>query len=465
MNKLKNTSVVILGAMLLSILPAKAQYNNLMFYNNYFKTTASFDIPTALGTDIKRFSLDIAPLQFYAGNTAFSAQDLYDVYYAASDTTLGPETQVGYLLQKVSENTKARNRIYAGINAYPLNFAFKIHKGGNELLTFGLFSKVVGGANFSYGGQIFDIIRSGNGAYAGENINLGNFGINSQVYQEIGFGAAFPVISLADLVELRAGFRIKQLVGIAAIQTAKSDILLYTQEEGKELVFEADYMVNTAFPPQEITPSLIMEGIGRGIGIDAGLSGKVLNKFDVSISMADIGGIRYANNDYIRNYRANESYTWRGLNIDFDSLESALSLGIDTVIGDFELIETDDDFRMPIATRLVLNGSFGLGQMSKKNMTFYRHNFYFTYIQGFTDVPGNSTIPFVNGAYSFNLANILTVGSNIGYGGSYGFNMGAFVGLNLAVVRMGFGTNSLFGALAPSLSRGVDFSFNLAIAF
>ena len=447
--------------------PSMAQYNNQLFYNNYFKTTASFNMPSELGTDIKRFSLDLPSFQFYAGNTAFSAQDMYDVYYVASaDSTKYDEiTKAGYILNKIAGNTRERNYIYAGTNVYPLNLAFKVHRKGNELATFGLSTRVVGGGNVLYGGQIFELAKNGNGAFAGEEINLGNFGMNAQAYYEIGFGAAFPIVKIGELVDLRGGFKVKQLIGLSAIQTVQSDVLLNTHPEGRELDFTMDYRVNIAAPldeGQEIT-SILNSGLGRGLGFDAGVSGKILDRFRVSLAVNDIGGIRYSGQ--VRNYSTSENYNWKGLNIDFDSLESALELGLDTFLQEFDLTETNESFRTPLATRLVLNGTFGLGQMSKKGMTFYRHNFHLTYIQGFTNVPGNSTIPFINAAYAFNLANMLTVGANLGYGGSYGFNMGTFLSANLAVVRIGIGTNSLLGLLAPSLSRGADLSLNMAIAF
>lgn len=447
---------------------ASAQYNNTMMYNSYFKGISSFDQPSELGTDIKRFAVTLPSFQGYAGNTAFSAQDFYNYYQIGTAETWNGDSlssldKAAYILGSAAGNTRDRNYVYGGLNAYPLMVSLKVNKKGKELATFSLSSRVIGGANFFYGGRPIDFFWQGNGAWSGEDVNIGNLGINAHAYYELGFAAAVPLVNVGELVDLRLGFRVKQLVGLSAIQTERSDILMYTDPEGKELNFDFDYKINMVIPDED-NPLSFGNNNGRGIGIDAGVSGTILERFKASLALNDIGGIRYSS-DQVSNLTLDKTYDWRGLYIKFDSLENAFDMEPDSFLNEFEFSETGESFRMPLATRLVFNASAGIGSMEKKGMQFHRHNFYLTYIQGFTNVPGNSTLPFINGAYAFNLANVLTVGSNFGYGGLYGANLGAFVSANLAVVRLGLGTNSLLGLVVPSASRGVDFSFNMAIAF
>lgn len=458
---MKSRTLVLL--LLLTGFSATAQYNSQLLYNTHFGAPRSFDVPSELGTDIKTFDVTLpTSMHLYFGNTSFSAQNIYNIATVAQDG--GDEGLLAaYALQQVSENMRDVNYINAGVNSYPLMISYKARKDGKELATFSFSTRIVGGASFFFGRGPFDLIYQGNGAFAGEDKEIGNIGLNLNAYYELGLGAAFPIITLGELVDLRGGFRVKLLNGLGAVYTPRSSITINTAPDGSEVNLQMDYLVNVAGVNNDDFDPNSQSVNGRGLGIDIGVTGRIMEKFKVSLAINDIGGINY--NQNVTNWEAQGNFNWSGLSVDFDSLETALDIEPDTFLNDFNFQQSKNAFRMPIGTRLVFNASAGFNAKEKKDVEFYRHNVYLTYIQGFNRMPGNTTVPFVNAAYAANFGNILTLGTNVGYGGLYGFNMGTFMSLNLWVVRLGIGTNSLLGLVVPSQARGLDLCLNASIAF
>lgn len=479
---------ILLFAFLFIGIMAKAQFGVQYIHSPYFKTTGSYELPSQLGTDFKHASINLIGQQFYFGNSAISANSLYN--YQA--WLLRPEDfmQEGqsegqfntYAAINIANDfigTRSSQSFIAGMRTYsPLSVAFKLKTKVDgeriELATFSIRNNVRVASNFTVGNGIFKLIRDGNGPYVGETINLGGYYPNFHAYSEWVIGAAIPVIDL-DFVKIRGGFNAKLLTGIAAIYTERSDIEMTTSPDARSIVFDVDYKINLSavglsvgdtsldFNGNGIGPRVVTDGAGNGIGIDFGFTGEITDALKVSVALNDIGSIKYEEN--VVNYSGEGEIIYDGLLVDFFSLEDGFQINTDTVIEVFEPNRTRSDFNVPLPTRLVLNGQYGMNKTEKNGKEYFKHTFHLTYIQGFNRAAGNTRYPFINVAYHYQLGNFLNLGVNTGYGALYGTNIGAHIGLRGGPFRLGIGSNTTLGFLAPSAAKGADFYFNMGFAF
>lgn len=484
LSKMKRFLILAIG--LLSVLSLKAQYGNQFQYNAFFKTAGAFDYPSEVGTDIRKFSVNLFGANMYLGN---SIADINWMYNVATNIETGTIDGQSYpvlrnddgstyllphvVLSHIVNETPSSNFLTGGAKIYPpLSIAYKVKAGEEkeEIATFSFNHSLRVGTSYHFGKDLFSFLYNGNGSFGAEPVNLIDFKLGFHAYSEWAVGAAFPVVELGNGLKVRAGFNLKYLVGYAAFDTRRANLNL-VNDNGDVWTFNADYLFNLAVPPvafdstsSEIDPvSYGRNGIGQGIGIDFGASVQIFDNLKAYGSINDLGSVRYGG-DGVRNIKGSESLTFDGVRVNVYSLDS-FSFNADTLLGRFLPEVSSLDFNMPIATRLTLGAEFGLNeQETKKGDTYFKHNFHFTYIQGFNKAPGNSTRPFVNVAYSYRLKNILSVGANTGYGGIYGFNFGGFVGFRGGPFRFGLASNAVFAPLVPQLSKGIDFSINMAFA-
>ncbi|MGB0428894.1 MAG: DUF5723 family protein [Bacteroidia bacterium] len=478
--------LIIIIILLNGVFIANAQYGNQYQYNAFFKTPGAFDYPSELGTDFRTFSVNLIGVNFYLGNSLADVNWLYNVATKV-ETAKIDETSVPVLknsdgsmyllphvvLDHLVNNTPETNFLVGGLNVYPpLSLAYKVKTGEDkkELVTFAFNHRLKVGTSAYLGKDLFNVLYNGNASFGADPANLVDFNLGMHAYSEWALGMAFPVMQLNNNMSIRAGMNLKYLIGYAAFDTRNATLSLANQGEGDVWDFNLDYLFNLAVPgavtdsTQEFDAvSFGRRGIGRGMGIDFGVSVQILENLKATAAVNDIGSIRYGNGNVI-NISGNGNVAFDGVKVNVFGLDS-IQFNYDTLLSKFEPVITNNDFSVNIPTRLTLSGEYGINeQETNKGKVYYKHNIHFTYIQGFNRAVGNSTRPFINVGYSYRMGNFLSAGLNSGYGGIYGVNIGGFVGLRGGPFRISFASNALLGAFTPQLAKGMDFTINMALA-
>lgn len=471
--------LVIAGLFAMSFMQAAwAQYGNQYQYNSFFKTTGSFEYPSELGTDIRTFSVNLFGASTYLGNSVADVNWLYNFANQSGsaladgsnyvDGPNGEQYSIPHVfLDHIVNQTPETNYILGGATIYPpLAVAFKVKTGEEkrEIVTFSFNHRVKTATSYYFGKNLFRLLYNGNETFGGERVNLTDINLGVHAYREIGFGAAFPMIDIKGTMGLRGGFNLKYLTGYGGFKTTNADVFFQSSEDGTRWTFDGDYRINAAYPdPDNITGATVRSGIGSGIGIDVGASLQIFENLKAYASINDIGGISYGS-DNSTNFSSSGTIIYEGVRVNVFSADD-ITVNYDTLLSKFDPVETNEGFNISLPTRIVLGGEFGLiGKESKKGVKYFKHNVHFTYIQGLNRSPGNSVRPFINGGYSYRAGNAVSMGVNTGYGGIYGFNLGAFVALRGGPVRFAIGSNAFLSGFVPNLAKGFDFSMNLGIA-
>ena len=467
---IKQLSLIALLSMLSS--GVFAQYANQYLYTGLSSNMGAYEVPSLLGEDIRTLEVRLLGIRPFFGTSVTNVNSVYN--YATFEPSAGQDSSylVRSILTDFLKNSPDNNFVSAGVSVFaPLSVTFKVKTGEDkkELATFSFNHRVRVASSLHFGKGLAQLAWEGNREYLGETINLADYYINAHAWAEFGVGAAFPIMDLNDMISLRGGFNVKYLNGFGALYTERSELNFTTASDARYVDLGLDYRINAALPfdPLDSTedggnvdPTV---RLGTGLGFDFGVTAKILDNIKASIAFNDIGGIGYSNGVY--NYYGDTTVRFEGVDVDLFNIDESFEFDPDTLLDLIEPTQSNNSFRMPLPTRMVLHGSMGLQEKeTKKGMKYYSHNVYFTYIQGFNRSPGNSLRPFLNAGYTYDLKHFLTVGGNLGWGGVYGANIGMHLSLRGGPLRFGIGSNSALGLLIPTSAQGTDFWMNLSIA-
>ena len=238
--------------------------------------------------------------------------------------------------------------------------------------------------NFSFPKEYFafilkgniDSTRIGNGIFDGQ-------GLNATVYQEasIGFNRQFSRY-------FRVGVRIKAIMGIANINTAKSQTKIYTTNstdvESSSLPMtitsESNMLVNSSIPLVDVTnntsnvPSSIslQKGItmqdvlkitkNLGWGLDFGLMKDWNSELTLYGSVIDLGFIRWKNN--VQNYAlTSNKFNYNGFpfsNLNLNDLSSVSDSLLNQFKNGFKAKNTQNTYRTSLNTKIFFGGNYKL---------------------------------------------------------------------------------------------------------
>lgn len=444
----------------------QAQINPSVLYSTHLKTASSRYIPSRIGADVDRAELSLLILPFggsnyfNASNNAFGGTDLID--FGTKDT---------YTVQDIEElvdKAKGLNNFAYTAQLQPLGVTWWMKKDGEKL---GAFQFNIN-ANIHFNAQINDtLIRTifeGNSQFAGQTVNIGNMRANALGYVEYGLGYSMP-LKMLDIqafgkkVLLTPAIRVKALAGFAGASTDRSQIAMTTEQDGDYIDFEYNYRFNVAGIDQndEFAPGFN----GMGGAVDLGLNADFGSNYSVSISAIDIGKINFNKNT--RNYSNSGISRYDGINIDIVDLandgETDLSFS-DELDDIFDPQETNEDFSMNPGTQLILHFEYRRRrlQLPSSGVTWYKHNFAFTYIQGFERQLHVTDRPQLGMAYTLNCKNKFNVGLNAMFLGNQKVGtLGAFISANAGPVKLGIGFDHLLGPIGS----GGGFSYNLLWSF
>jgi hypothetical protein len=228
----------------------------------------------------------------------------------------------------------------------------------------------------------------------GRTYDLSDGGIDLLEYTEFGLN-----ISRRFGDQLQVGIRPKLLYGLATISTISNNSSFYTSAD--EWVLSANYEARIAatgvtipvdedglidFDQDFEFDSTILSPTGykkilssnRGFGIDFGVHYKPIERLQLSLSVLDLGYIKWVENTHIAS--VNGTFTYTGLEVSLDSTDIDLEGGVlDSLKENLNLTGTDEAFKtklnpkLLVGARYFLTPGFDIGVLS-------RTEFYRTYI-------------------------------------------------------------------------------------
>jgi hypothetical protein len=230
-------------------------------------------------------------------------------------------------------------------------------------------------------------------------------------------------------IKMRVGANLKYLKAFSGMYIPETSATMETASEGRYISLQnLNYQVDVATLDDEN----LFTGKGFAMDLSASMS---FGSITASVAVLDIGSLSFDKNTH--------SY---GGGVELDSLFlSDLNSNVDS----------GKIFTMGMPTRLVVHL-----EKNVLNGDYIKHGMYLTYIQGFNNIAGATTKPYIAAGYSYSLKNIINVGPTVNYGGYAGFGLGMFLSTKIGPLRMGAGTNAgLSYLLMPGSTKSVDFSF------
>jgi len=235
---------------------------------------------------------------------------------------------------------------------------------------------------------------------------------------------------------------------------------LNTALDGSSVTATYDYKINTAGDP--FKNFSYTQNNGSGFGIDLGLALFVGKKLEFNMSLLDIGSVSY--NANTTSYSKSGTYVYEGAIISQLFGGSQFS-GIDASI--YEPVKKfNESFSVALPTRLLLQAEYKMPKIGQSDREYVSNAIFVTYVQGFKNIPGTTTKPYMSIAYNHDFHKHFDAGLLVGAGGLTNFNIGAFGSVNiLNTVKIGIGSDNLTALIIPSAGYGGDISLNVSVSF
>lgn len=445
-------------------LTVNAQIDSPTSYSSFFTLSASRYEPGNLGEDHEKFEIALINTYGWFGNTSLDVASLNKFSNHLGGNYL-PKTELDDIISKMGE----KNRIGLGATIDLMNMMYKITNSEDEeiiTLGIGLAERVEG--NLIFPNNAFDLAINGNAQYENQTVNL-PLGGSFFYAREYTFSAAAPLpINLEGWV-FRLGTRLKHLKGIEGIHTSKGDFSIFTAPHGKYLDLNYDYEINSSinFNDMDNYDFSPFKGKGKGYGADVGVSAIWNDRWHGNINVLDIGSITFKGEDNLR-FQKTGKFTYEGIVIPdiidenelpvdsvWTALQEEITSGNET---------TGQDFSMPYPTRMRVHLSYRVPRENKKGNTYYPHVVGLNFTQGFRDLGSATTRTYLAGSYTFNLKDVLEIGTNVGMFGYNKMDFGLFMAIKMGFFRLGFGSGNIT-PLIRSFGTGADFNFNMTMAF
>lgn len=451
---------------LLALLPAvvSAQYDLANFYGLGNGISASYMAPSQLRLGWgKHVQLGVINLYGYASMPNVKQKELFDFFSIPQGDTLrvGDPRKDAFLN---SLDDKIRLGVGMRINMFPV--AVQWGDQYKHTISASFMPRV--GFSMGFTQEFADFALKGNKQYAGKTINLVD-GMNLQAMYAnelaVGYAVDLPVDNWFGLdpetQKVRVGLRLKYLMAAGGVKLEDLNTRVYTAPEGDSLELEVNGKLYHSGFNEDFTP---FSSAGSGFGMDFSITANINALSRVTVGILDVGGVKFKDAEV---WSVDQSKIFEGFEMGLTYYDNRAALTVDPN----ELEITPDTlkgqtFSIGLPTRLLLHGEWGLGEKTdKREQVYAAHTLMLTYIQGLRQVPGGTTKPLLALAYKYNLANRLSMGSNISILSPSKFTMGAFLGLHTPSYSMSIGSSTLLRPIMGRWVNGSDFTFNTSFTF
>ena len=373
----------------------------------------------------------VSSLQIDAGNNRLSLTDVIMKHPTEDSliTFLHPDAEFNTsdFLAKIKEN----NFFYEDFRTDLLAFGFRVN---SWYFSFNLSERL--STSINYPKDLMVLALEGNQGFINKSADLSYLGINSTFYREYGLG-----ISKELSKDLSIGIRAKVLFGHANVSSDFKDNNLSMYSSRDSIYLNADATVYTSSPLIPTTDSeggfesfevpgyiensetdslidLALAHKNMGLGIDLGIFYRPADKFSLSLSVIDLGYIKWDAED-VTKLELKGSYAFKGVDVsnevgnsdeDTDPFEEMT----DSLMNSFTVSNTAESYTTTLGAKVYIGANyavskkFDVGFLSRSYFYNSNLNQAFTFSANVRPINGLSaslSYSIMNGAYN-----------NIGFG-------------------------------------------------
>lgn len=412
----------------------------------------------------------ISSIQIDAGNNRLALTDII-MKHPTNDsliTFLHPDAEFNTndFLSKLDKN----NFFYEDFRTDLLSFGFRLN---TWYFSFNLSEKL--STTLNYPKDLLVLALQGNQGFINKSANLSYLGVNATFYREYGLGIAKKINE-----NLSFGIRAKVLFGHANISSDYNENKLSMYSSRDSIYLNADATIKTSSPliaktnadgdfdgfdvPSYIenseTDSLIdlaLDHHNMGLGIDLGAYYKPLDKLALSLSILDLGYIKWDKDD-VTNIELKGNYSFKGVDVsdeigDDDSNTDPFDDMVDSLENSFTISNSSSSYTTTLGAKVYIGASY---LVSKKFDLGFLSRSYFYH--------GN-----INQAFTFS-ANVRPI-NGLSASLSYSIMNGAYNNIGLGLVLGGAPfqiyiiSDNASAALWGHKTTSLNFRFGLNIAF
>ncbi|TSA50954.1 MAG: hypothetical protein D4R43_01480 [Sphingobacteriales bacterium] len=451
---------------------SEAQINFTQFQDQHTFSQASQFMPSLIGEGIRKYKITFFDFYGAASNSSFSLAQLNKL----SEIKTWNDNTVDSLLN----NLKTGNSIYAGGNFSFLNVSFNINKHKRKFLSFAIGTRERLDLNMLYSHNLISLLLKGNKQFAGETVNLSPLSINFLQCSDYYFGMKTLLgfkVGKKTLLKLKPALQFHYLTSMANVYSEKSDLALYTQQDGRELNLNYDYDLYIASPGnnmgthgvfgdvtvKDITKNLF-SGVGNGKSFDFGLGADVNDWIKINMAVTDVGAISFKNHSV--NYSGNGAIEFDGFSTNYTETQNSFNTQADSMLSLLKPNFENAQYKAPLATKYFTNVSLNLLKKRKKNgMVYFRHTFNVTYIKGFKNYLNATTTPLMVLGYNYSVGNILNFGIIAAKGGTAQTSVGANLSLQFSHYQLWCNSNNLLPFIGKQNAKGIDGAVGMGMEF
>ena len=411
----------------------------------------------------------VSSLQLDAGNNRLSLTDVIMKHPTEDSiiTFLHPDAEFNTsdFLSKLDEN----NFFYEDFRTDLLSFGFRVN---TWYFSFNLSEKLSSAIN--YPKDLMVLALEGNRGFINQEADLSYFGVNSSFYREYGIGVSKEINQ-----KLSIGIRAKILFGHANVYSdyENNDLSLYSSRDS--IYLNADATVYTSSPliattnadgdfdgfevPSYIenseTDSLIDLALAHnnmGLGIDFGIYYKPIDKLSLSLSVIDLGYIKW-NVEDVTKIELKGNYAFKGVDVSDEIGESDEDTDpfddmVDSLENSFTLANTAESYTTTLGTKIYIGANFAVSK--KFDVGFLSRSYYYNnnLNQAFTFSANVRPINGISASLSYSIMN-----------GSYN-NVGFGLVLGGAPLQIYLISDNVSAALWGHKTTSVNFRFGLNVA-
>jgi len=325
----------------------------------------------------------------------------------------------------------------------------------------------------NYPQDLMDFALNGNKNFMYQTTDFSDLRVNASFYREYGIGVAKEINS-----NLFIGVRGKILFGHANIESSNNNTLgLYSSRDS--IYINADAVVNTSSPLIATTNTdgdfdgfevpayienaesdslidLAMLHQNMGLGIDLGIYYKPVDDVALSLSIIDLGYIKWDKD--VTNLELKGNYSFKGVDVSDEfgtdeSEEDPFEQALDSLENSFTVSNQSNSYTTGLGTKIYVGASYFVSP--KFDVSFlsrsYLYNNYFN--QAFTLSANVRPINGISASLSYSIMN-----------GTYN-NIGLGLVLGGAPLQIYVVTDNVSAALWGHKTSSANFRFGLNIAF
>jgi hypothetical protein len=466
---------------------SKAQLNIAEIQNPHQSLNGARYLPTQLGEGFDKVEVQLMHPYLSFGNNVFSFNDIKEL---ANTSTITPEL-ISYALDKL----KKKNIFYFGTDVNIFNIGVNVlHKDKTPFLSFGFSVRQKNEFNFQYNSELFSLIYNGNKQFAGQTISLAP-SFNFLSYTDFALGAAgnIPVPKMGKFlnVNIKPAVRLRYIKGIANLNMPENAITMLTAEDGRSIDFGFNYDIHLSLPIDTgsindviknttgtassttgASPNInykkiqseLFKGNGKGLGVDWGVRVDLMPNLSFNVGFTDMGFVKFAKNSItVSNHN---HYIFEGYEVKyFNDQQQNITSQVDTVIAKLKPEISYGGYSVPLGSKLIFSTNFKLSKREKRNMIYYKHNFNFTYVQGFSNYLSSVKRAYMCLGYLYSIGNVCNLGVNGSLGGLTLATVGAQITFKISKVKFGINSNNILPLISLNAGRGTDIGILTAMSF